>query len=93
VTDRGGRCARHTFPWARRVSNLRPLACEAVRERLEEAKETAQLSQSQWSALYADTRGIAVDLAHYEVTMDQSRVAAVKAALGLTSERWISKNG
>ena len=80
----------------RAVSTRRPLVTGAVRERLEEAQETAQLSQSQWSALYADTRryrGIAVDLAHYEVTMDQSRVAAVKAALGLTSERWISKNG
>ena len=68
--------------WARRVSNLRPLACEATRERAEEAQETALTSQcgSRLSCLDpCRYRRFSVDLAHQNGPMGQSRAAFHRA--------------
>jgi hypothetical protein len=66
------RCAfRRTFPlrqnlaltlgkrrWARRVSNLRPLACEAGREGSKKAQETALESETHQRPLHGDSGGV-----------------------------------
>src|SRR5438309_291642 len=46
------------FQWARRVSNLRPLACEAGRDAFKKAQETALASQTDTSARRRATGGV-----------------------------------
>jgi hypothetical protein len=67
------------FSWARRVSNLRPLACEAVRRKPEGAQETAVTSQTRSGLACLDTcryRGFPADLAHQAAPEGQSQAAA-----------------